>query len=266
MNRQDFLKEADRILAAAKEKKIELRLLGALAMFTHSPKYGHLFETYGRNITDLDFAASSKQKRQIVDLLGGLGAELDKQLAATAMGQNRSIFYFKDYHSDVFFDKLVFCQIIDFSGRLTTDYPTLPLAELFMEKMQIVKLNKKDITDTIILLMEHNVGDTDKDTVNIEYIAALCANDWPLYHTLTTNMRLIRDEFLNQYNISDEEKKNVAEKISHMLDQIENKPKSFGWKLRAKIGTKKPWYRDVEELVRARDVEEKEQMRKDANE
>jgi len=266
MDREHFLSEAEKILAAAKEKKVELRLLGALAMFIHSPKHGHLFAAYGRSVTDIDFAASSKQKRQIVDLLTGLGAEFDKLLAATAMGQNRSIFYFEDFHSDVFFDKLEFCQTIDFSNRLTVDYPTLPLAELFMEKMQIVKLNKKDITDTIILLMEHNMDNSDEDTINIGYIADLCANDWPLYYTLTNNMKLIKDEFLGQYDISSEEKKNVTEKIVLMLNQIEEKPKSFGWKLRAKIGTKKPWYREVEELVRAREVEEKEQMRKDMNE
>jgi hypothetical protein len=266
MNRELFLNESEKILAAAKEKKVELRLLGALAMFIHSPKYGHLFRTYGRNITDLDFAASSRQKRQIVDLMIGLGAEFDKLLAATAMGQNRAMFYFKDFHSDVFFDKLEFCQTINFSNRLTVDYPTLPLAELFMEKMQIVKLNKKDITDTIILLMEHNVGGNDADTVNVEHISRLCANDWPLYYTVTINMKLIRDELLGQYDIADDEKKKVAEKITLMLDKIEGKPKSFGWKVRQKIGTKQPWYREVEELVRAREVEEKEHMRKTTNE
>jgi hypothetical protein len=135
-----------------------------------------------------------------------------------------------------------------------------------MEKMQIVKLNKKDVTDTIIILMEHNVGDSDKETVNIEYIAGLCASDWPLYYTLTTNMKLIRDQFLDQYNITDDERKKVTERISHILDRIENQTKSFSWKLRAKVGTKRPWYREVEELVRGRDVEEKEQMRKDMNE
>ncbi len=266
MNREHFLNEAHRILAAAKEKKVELRLLGALAMFIHCPKYGHLFATYGRTITDIDFAASSKQKRQIIDLLTSLGAEFDRALAATAMGQSRAIFYFKDFHSDVFLDKLEFCQTIDFSDRLTVDYPTLPLAELFMEKMQIVKLNKKDVTDTIILVLEHDLGNNDKDIFNTEYISGLCANDWPLYYTLTTNMKLIRDEFLGQYDISDDEKKRVVEKITLMLDQMESKPKSFGWKLRAKIGTKKPWYREVEELVRGREVEEKEQMRKGTNE
>ena len=32
---------------------------------------------------------------------------------------------------------------------------------------------------------------------------------------------------------------------------IEKEPKSLGWKLRAKVGTKKQWYNDVEEVERA---------------
>ena len=32
---------------------------------------------------------------------------------------------------------------------------------------------------------------------------------------------------------------------------IEKEPKSVGWKLRARVGTKKQWYNDVEEVERA---------------
>jgi len=34
-----------------------------------------------------------------------------------------------------------------------------------------------------------------------------------------------------------------------LLTYIEKEPKSFKWKMRARIGTKKKWYEDVEEWI-----------------
>ena len=37
------------------------------------------------------------------------------------------------------------CHDIPFKDRLEIDYPTIPLAELLLEKMQIVQINEKDL-------------------------------------------------------------------------------------------------------------------------
>ena len=55
-------------------------------------------------------------------------------------------------------DKLDFCHPIPWKSRLEVDTPTIPLAELVLEKMQIVKINEKDIIDTIMLLREHAIA------------------------------------------------------------------------------------------------------------
>ena len=52
------------------------------------------------------------------------------------------------------------------SDRLEAEELTLPLAELLLEKMQIVQINEKDLIDTIMLLREHPVGDMDEGTIN----------------------------------------------------------------------------------------------------
>ena len=77
-------------------------------------------------------------------------------------------------HTDIFFDKLSFCHEIAWKNRLEDDNPTIPLAEMLLEKMQIVKINEKDIIDTIMLLLEHPLGDRDQETINITRIGA-CA-------------------------------------------------------------------------------------------
>jgi hypothetical protein len=42
----------------------------------------------------------------------------------------------------------------------------------------------------------------------------------------------------------------VRERLRAMKDQIEATPKSTKWKLRARIGTRAPWYETVEEVDR----------------
>jgi hypothetical protein len=49
--------------------------------------------------------------------------------------------------------------------------------------------------------------------------------------------------------LSDEEKRGVAEQVDLALAHIEARPKSLAWKLRAKVGDRKKWYRDVGELA-----------------
>ena len=178
-----------------------------------------------------------------------LGYEL-RPPSFAALAARRRIFYDRDRGIvvDVFFDKLEMCHDIDFKGRLEVDYPTIPLAEMLLEKLQIVQITEKDVKDVIILLREHEIGDHDDETINAKYIAKIFAKDWGFYYTATTNLKKIK-QLLGSFNaLTDEDKRNVESKIDKLLDIIEKEPKSLGWKMRAKIGTKKIWYRKVEEI------------------
>ena len=43
---------------------------------------------------------------------------------------------------------------------------TIPLAELFLTKAQIVQMNRKDVLDLLALLLDHEVGPGDAETIN----------------------------------------------------------------------------------------------------
>jgi len=49
--------------------------------------------------------------------------------------------------------------------------------------------------------------------------------------------------------LSEEDSRIVSNRVDALLDMIEKKPKSFGWKMRAKVGPKKKWYNEVDEWV-----------------
>jgi hypothetical protein len=248
---EDFMKEANRILEAAKERGIKLRLMGAIAFRIHCPNFRHIQDALGRVLSDIDFMAYSQQRKDVEKLFEGLGYQTDRMIKML-FGGKRLIFIdsVNNRQLDVFFDKLEMCHDVDFKGRLEIDYPTISLVDMLLEKMQIVKLNEKDIIDTIMLLREHEVGNSDKETVNAGYLAKLCANDWGLWRTVTMNLQKVKSFLPNYSSLTETDKANVTAKIDQLLMLIEKEPKSMGWTMRAKIGDKKQWYRDVEEVVR----------------
>lgn len=248
----DFRREVDRILATAKAEDALLRVIGALAFSIHCPKYGYLQEMLGRAYTDIDFASYSKHAARISKLFSQLGYEEDF-MVSRLFGRGRLLFHDKNNkkrHCDVFFDKLEFCHDIPFKDRLEVDEPTIPLAELLLEKMQIVKINEKDLIDTIMLLCEHEIGDTDLETINGKRIAQLCASEWGLWRTVTMNLGRVGEYAAKAEKLGHEDKQNVQSKIGQLRKRIEEEPKPTGWRLRARVGDKRKWYRDVEELSR----------------
>ena len=249
-----FIKEAERIVKEAKERGLVLRIMGAIAIHIHCPKFAGLhrkLERLGeRMFPDIDFMSIRESRKKLPEFFEELGYTCDKAVMAI-FGLKRHIYYGSEIPMiDVFFDKLSMCHEIDFRNRIKIDYPTVSLAGLLLGKTQIVQINLKDVKDTVVLLREHGVGESDDETVNSKYIAKLLSKDWGFYYTVTTNLKQIKEglptlKALNKEDISD-----VRTKIDELLEAIEREPKSMGWRMRAKIGTKKKWYEEVEEVVR----------------
>ena len=121
---------------------------------------------------------------------------------------------------------------------------------MLLEKMQIVHINEKDVVDTIMLLREHSVGDGAPETIDVRHIAAMLSQDWGFYYTVTMNLKKIQDRLPSLPELSDEDRKDISGKVQATLKVIEDQPKTMGWKMRARVGTKKKWYREVEEVTR----------------
>lgn len=250
----DFEKEIRRIIKEADGRAIPVRILGGAAIRMHCPKHEGLYEKLKRAPKhDMDFVTYAKYRPLTKKLFTDLGYEPYISLMLTgATGRHRQIFNDKEGNKaiDVFLGKLEMCHVIDYTDRLEVDTPTVPLAELLLQKLQIVQTNEKDIQDTIILLVEHDVGNSDKDEINEEQVAKVLANDWGFYHTVTTKFKEVK-EFLNKYEtLSKQDRQLVAERIDKLQEKIEKEPKSFQWRMRAKVGPSVKWYNVVEEVQR----------------
>jgi hypothetical protein len=241
-----FEDEALRVVQAGDAQGVPLRIIGALAFHHHCPEFAWIQTKLNRVYTDIDFAGYGKQDKKIRELFASLGYEEDQEVNVFHAEGGRLIFNnpTNHIHADVFMDKLDFCHAIPWKGRLEVDSPTIPLAELLLEKMQIVQINEKDIIDTIMLLREHEIAADDEDHVNSARVAKLCAEEWGLWRTTSMNLEKVR-EYLPHVDLDEADKRVVAQRVAEVLSAMEDYPKGTRWKLRAKIGDKKRWYNEV---------------------
>jgi hypothetical protein len=243
----DMVHTAVDFVDRARDENIVLRLLGATAFYTHCPGFQYLGKQMGRIITDIDFAAYERQRDTILGFfnrpnLHPIGEQLTILLPRLIFREDSGLTI------DVFLNRLEMCHTIEFSNRLEVDYPTIPLADLLLEKLQIVRITEKDIKDVIMLLREHKLGSSDKETIDMNYISGLLSNDWGFYHTVLLNLDKVRTLSSRYDALTDNDRHDIDGKITVLVRKLEESPKSLKWKMRAKVGESRKWYRDVEEL------------------
>jgi hypothetical protein len=244
-----FVQEALRLTHAAEDRNLTLRTLGATAIRIHCPDFARMHEALGRKITDLDFVGPGAQANRLAEMFAELGYPVDRNARYRMALLGRYIFENPSFHADLFFDELKWNHTIDLRNRLLLDFPTITVSDLLLEKMQIVKINEKDIKDAIILLREHQIADNDRESVNGAYITTLLSADWGLFHTFTMNLSKV-ETYVQKYDqLVAEDRVDVTSKIEELRKMIEESPKGFRWKMRARTGTSSKWYREVDELT-----------------
>ncbi len=255
-----FIEEAMKLVTQAEEFGVHFRLVGGLAIRLHTQSHG-LEELYKKmkrlgdkiEITDIDGAISYKHMKKMDKFMKKLGYLKRKPTLSTAASQRRIYIHPKNWwFCDVFYGKMKFNHDIELDHkRLQLDSPSLPLAELFLGKTQIVFMNYKDVADTVMLLLAHDIGFDDlPEIINIKYIGEKYLQKggyaWGFYHTVTTNLTNIKNVLPEFQELSEEQRNNISEKIDKMLNYFAEIPKNRSWRARAKVGASKRWYRPVE--------------------
>jgi hypothetical protein len=242
---QEIAEEARRVLSAAAERDLPVRLIGGLAVYFHADPLHPALE---RPYKDIDLATVKGQGRRVAELMTALGYEPAKEFNALN-GARRLLFYDvpNQRQVDVFVGSFEMCHAIPISERIAIEPHTIPLAELLLTKLQVVELNEKDLTDIVALLHHHEVEDHDQDAINAAFIAGLTAEDWGLWRTSKLNLERVRDQAAS-VGLSDPEHERVLEKVEVLWSRIEAEPKSKRWKLRDRVGDRKRWYETPDEV------------------
>lgn len=242
----DVFDEAVRLLSAAERASVQVRVLGGIAIALHAGELLH--PAFRRAIGDIDLVTPKGEGRKVADFLTDQGYTPNKTFNAMH-GARRLLFYDEpnDRQLDVFVGTFEMCHQLPLSDRLELERQTLPLAELVMTKLQIVKLNRKDAFDLYSLLLTHEVADGDSETINSAWIAELCSRDWGLYRTLQLNLARLRAD-LNVPGLEPAELETIDRRIRALEEAIERAPKSTKWRMRARVGDRVRWYEDPEEV------------------
>ena len=246
----EFVDEALSLVRDAETQGIRLRILGSVAYRLQCPRNLHLFQDTTRVLTDVDFAAEKSQNRAIREFLKTRGYVADEGVYVLSEGARHSYLHRETgLNVDVFADELYFCHRIPLKNRLTMDSPTISTTDLLLEKMQIVEINLKDFKDTIVLMLEHplSLEQAGPKSIDVDYITNIMRQDWGFFYTFTSNLKRV-PEYLGEFPSMREDQRAVAVKrIDALLTAIEKAPKTFGWKMRAKIGPRARWYQEVSE-------------------
>jgi hypothetical protein len=265
-----FLHEAQDIVEQAMKEGLTLRILGGLAIAIHSQKHRDFARKLGRigtgmikgqEYSDIDFIAYSNQRNRIKEFFEKLGYAKRRATLSTAASERQIYYHPKGwFYVDIFFDKLLVANHpIDFKGRLELDYPTITVTDMLLEKIQMWEaFSVKDLKDCLLLLKAHNIGEgTEKEQIDAAHIAKILAQDWGFWYTATTNLKKLRkfvseietlgkEAEIDPRQIDKKDREEIIQKIDSLLERIEKESKTLGWKMRAKIGTKKKWYNPVE--------------------
>jgi hypothetical protein len=240
--------EARRLLSEAARSDVPMRLLGGMGIRVLLGE--RMDPRFDREIADLDFLTSRRAARAVENLLESAGWQPERQFNALN-GARRLLFEDEGsgHKIDVFVETFEMCHALPLAQRLTVRHDTLPAAELAMTKLQIVSLNAKDRGDLYSLLHGLPLAEHDADAINIARIAELTRTDWGLHHTFELNFERLHAG-LSESPLTADEQEAVAARITALAGAVEQAPKSRGWRMRARIGERKTWYDEPEEVDR----------------
>jgi hypothetical protein len=233
--------EARGVMADVEAAGLRARLIGGMAI--RLVLGDALPATLERPVRDLDLVVARRDARALETLLTARG--WSPHAAFNALNGARRML-FEDPRSeaqvDVFVDAFEMCHALPLSERLDAPGPALPATDLVMTKLQIVRLNAKDRGDLYALL---GAG----PAVDAARVTGLTARDWGLHHTFELNLTRLRDQ-LGEVDLPPVVSSRVEDAIGELAGAMEAAPKSRAWKLRARIGERKQWYDEPEEVAR----------------
>ncbi len=243
-----LLMEGPQLVREAEANAVSARLLGGVAIRT---LLGERFdEVLARPLHDIDLFVGKRDSRKLEGVIKEHGWEPAREFNALN-GARRLLFGDPESEAqiDVFVEAFEMCHPLPLADHLREPGLTLPGTDLLMTKLQIVHFNEKDRDDCYALLSGCPIGDDGPMAIDPQRVARLTGRDWGLKHTFELNLaRLTAD--LDSRSLPAERTGAIAAGIAAVSQAIEAEPKSRGWRLRAKIGERKLWYEEPEEVRR----------------
>jgi hypothetical protein len=245
---QEVLAEARRLSAGLTSAGVRARFIGGVgvALRATSPIPSALRRDYG----DLDLVVDRRQGPALAAALPGLGYAPSRRFNAVH-GRRRMLFEdeARQRRLDVFVGDFAMCHALSFDGRLPAGHPAAFPSDLLLTKLQIVKINLKDLRDTVVLLLSHDF-DTFAEVgaaTAADRVIEVTRGDWGWYTTVTDNLGQLREHAAGAADLA-EHNEIIQAKISKLAGQLEASPKPLRWRTRARLGRRATWYEEPDEV------------------
>jgi hypothetical protein len=244
----DVREEGLRIVRAAGERGLPVRLLGGVAVWARCPstRRPELAREYG----DVDLVTPGRSAREVGRLLEELGYEPDKLFNALHGAQRMN---FRDaVHDrplDVLVDRFAMCHALDLADRLLVDEVTIPLADLLLTKLQVVRINEKDLLDLLALLADHVVdqqADHSGDAIDLGRVVQVLSADWGFEHTARANLERLPDFAEERVDAGTAQR--VRARAAAIEAALLAAPKTLAWRIRSRVGERVRWYQLPEDV------------------
>ena len=253
---EDMILEAGRIVDAARDRGIVLRLIGGMAVRSLCTD-----QTFcARPHADIDLVGLFRQIGETTALMQELGYRENTQVRLASDYRQRQFVrpcrhvhpetgrqIHDDDHVDVFLDALRMDHDVPLKDRLELDDFTVPRTDLLLTKLQIHRRTGKDVRDILALLKDSEVAYDDRPgAVDASYIARLCAGDWGMFHDVVTSIDVC-ERMMGDFELSDADRAQIVLNGSRLVGALDAAPKTLGWRLRARVGTRIRWHQIVED-------------------
>lgn len=230
----DVRAEGERLVTAAAERGLTLRLCGGAAVAHMCPSAG--VPPLARSYKDVDVVTLRRERKAVSDLVEELGYRPRDEFNLLS-GHSRLLFWddVNDRQLDVLLDRFEMCHALDLAARLHSHPVTLDPADLLLTKLQVRETNERDVKDALALIL-----DAEPDIGRVADV--LCA-DWGWWRTATEVLERVVG---GASTLEPPQAADVRAWATQLLGEVDRRPKSMPWRMRALVGERVRWYEEPE--------------------
>jgi hypothetical protein len=239
----ELLARAQDAIDAAGRAGVPMRLLGGLGVFALSESARRT--PLARSYPDFDVAVPARSGQTVSRTLQETGFVPNQHFNALH-GARRMIFQAPHgYPVDVLIGVFEMCHRLDIASGFDHHHLTISPADLLLTKLQIVRIEPKDLGDATALLLDLAPGNR-AGSISLERFVSPLADDWGFFHTVEINLWKLR-RFAAE-TLPTGRFPALDDRISTLHDAMTTTPKSLKWRMRARVGERMTWYEVPDEL------------------
>jgi len=246
---------SERIVAVAlqlatqtRTEGISLRLFGSCAVYLKCTGGSDILEINQREVKDIDAVVLRQCLPKLRQVLRKNGWHEEIELTGLSDGQRLRFLGEGGTVLDVTVDQLRFCQTLRLENRLSLDWPTIPITDLLLSKLQISDVARNDFVDMASLLNSFEVTPSSESEISLARISQQCSASWRWYHATTLACARLIKISAHDVRLSPSQQALIEERAYKISTAIKFVSKSFTWKIRSLLGEFVPWQSPVESV------------------